>query len=226
MRFRKPVIWVRARSLTIHALPPYDSIRLSLQEVLPKPVNRYTVNQVFRLVRKFLIFGGSWDRATTPFVEHSAYKNMRDLQESLPNFQKSAWYQRALLQLEEDGTFWHKKHRAETPEDVDKIFRTMLVPLLESMNESGYEQRDGDDYPQGLISRTGEVIKTQKGRHRLAAAQLADREILIPLKIIAIHKDWWCGRYSQLDPSPRDDFDEAMRRIELQYADVSASETA
>ena len=218
---RKPVVCVRARALTTHALPPHDLIRLNFQKTLPPVVYRHTVRPAFRFLRKTLIYRGSWDLVVTPFSTHVAYRNMLDLRKSLPDHRQSAWYKRAMQELRESGVFFYKKHRAETPEEVDSIFRTVLVPLLETMNATGYRRLDGDPLPDAMIGRAGELIKTHKGRHRLAAAQLADRETIIPLRIIAIHRDWWDSQCLPTGARPRDEFGEALRLISLRYGGIA-----
>lgn len=186
------VIWVRPADIQGHAMQPFKKYRPLLDACRRLPVRTpyRCLNVVYQWSKKRLIHDGDWDLKCEPIEETEAYRNLLSLYRVLPNFRDSGWYAQALRELEVSGVFSHKYHVATEPADVDRVFQEVLIPLLFSMKAQGYVQHDGDDIPEGMISRHGELIKTEKGRHRLAAARIVGADTLYPLKIVAVHRRW------------------------------------
>ena len=64
-----------------------------------------------------------------------------------------------------------KGYRIKTQKELESYFLD-YIKLLKSMKEYGYLEEKGKDDLLVIIGPQGELIKTSKGRHRLAAAQI------------------------------------------------------
>ena len=177
-----PTISVPARHVTRHVLPPFAGWASG-----PKA-------PVVALLRKRLVFGGDWDLATELCADILSFRRVYSLAEHLPDYRQSLWYAAARRSFERHGYFRHKDRFARSVAEIDALFEQELVPLVMTMRDEGYRQRPGSDVPLAVITRTGELVKTEKGRHRFAAAQAVGCASF-PLRITAVHRDWvrQCG---------------------------------
>ncbi len=57
------------------------------------------------------------------------------------------------------------------------------------MEKNGYLESKGVDTGFGAIGRNGELIKMQRGRHRLSIAKLVGAPT-IPIRILFVHPEW------------------------------------
>ena len=183
---KKPVIWLDPQQVEQHALPPGAAFaRLMRQH---NRLDRFTTAPLYALWRKQLVFGGDWDLRTQDFRSLRQWRWSADLDEHRDDYRASEWYRKATAALEKNGYFRHKSHRVRSISEIDQIFETVFLPLLDSMREGGYDPNLGE-WPLGLIDRHGRVLKSEKGRHRFAAA-LVGGQRRFPLQIAAIHRNW------------------------------------
>jgi hypothetical protein len=175
-----PTIHVPARLVTRHALPPFSGWG-----------GRFGTLPV-ALMRKRLVFGGDWDLAAHDCADMLSFRRVASLVAHASAYRDSLWYDAARRSFEKHGYFRHKTRFARSIAEIDALFEDELVPLVVTMRDEGYRQRPGSDIPLALISRSGEVLKTEKGRHRFAAAQALGLEDF-PLRIAAVHRDWLRG---------------------------------
>lgn len=185
----KPVIWVNPQSISLHALPPGGYFAQQMQR--HNPFDGVTTAPLGALWRRRLVYGGRWDLATMPVDQLRQYRWMQDLARQGSDFRSSKWYRKARSAIERDGSYCHKTHCARTCPELDTLFETEFLPLLESMRTTGYRVIPGD-WPLGVIDRHGRVLKSEKGRHRFAAARVVGLD-RFPLSISAIHRIWAGG---------------------------------
>ncbi|EFI34026.1 hypothetical protein Dthio_PD1365 [Desulfonatronospira thiodismutans ASO3-1] len=81
-----------------------------------------------------------------------------------------------------------KGYRLKNLEDLESYFQD-YVRLLESMSAEGFLAQKSNDELLVIIGEKGELIKTSRGRHRLAAAQITGIES-IPVRVRHIHQSW------------------------------------
>lgn len=91
--------------------------------------------------------------------------------------------------------------------------------MLNTMRAEGYHQREGADYPDAMVSRNGEIIKTLHGTHRFAAALATGSEAPFPLRIVGVHRKWWQSRRGAGYPRSRAGLSSALRQLEKSYCD-------
>ncbi len=199
-----PMIMIPAAHVTRHAHPPYASWAGG---IMARPM---------ALMRKRLVFGGAWDQAATPCADMLSFRRVYSLAEHLPDYRASLWYEAARRSFEKHGYFRHKTTFARSVAEIDHLFEADLVPLVSSMRDQGYRQRPNSDVPLALIGRNGEILKTEKGRHRFAAAQAVGCSAF-PLRIAAIHSEW--VRSQGLSPfqARRSCIEQAVRQLEQSY---------
>lgn len=185
----RPVIWLDPQAVTLHALPPGAARAQWLRRF--NPLDRLTTAPLYALWRKRLVFGGDWDLAVRDFRGLKPWRLTADLAAHRDDYRASEWYRRAVVSLEQNGYFRHKTTHARSLSQIDHLFETEFLPLLDSMRRGGYQPGRGD-WPLGLIDRQGRVLKSEKGRHRFAAA-LVTGVRRFPLQIAAIHRDWAGG---------------------------------
>lgn len=180
------VIWLDPRTVTLQALPPGAHWARRMRQL--NPLDRLTTAPLYALWRRRLVFGGDWDLATQDFQSTKQWRLTADLAAHREDYRASEWYRRAVASLERHGSFRHKSIHARSLSEIDHLFETLFLPLLDSMRQTGYQPGRGD-LPLGLIDREGRVLKSEKGRHRFAAALVAGVR-RFPLQIAAIHRDW------------------------------------
>lgn len=182
----RPVLWLDPQKVTLHALPPGAEYARRLRRL--NPLDRFTTAPLYALWRKRLVFGGDWDLAAQEFRDLRQWRWTADLAAHRDDYRASEWYRRAVAALDQNGYFRHKTTHARSLSQIDHMFETEFLPLLDSMRRDGYQVGRGE-WPLGLIDRQGRVLKSEKGRHRFAAA-LATGARRFPLQIAAIHRDW------------------------------------
>jgi len=185
----KPVIWVHPQKITLYVAPPGAAFALWMRA--RNPLDRVTSAPAYALWRKRLVFGGNWDLATAEVRTLRQSRWTADLARHEADYRASKWYRKARAALERDGVYRHKTLTARSLGALEALFETDFLPLLDSMRRAGYQPR-GDDWPLGVIDRQGRVLKSEKGRHRFAAA-LATGVTRFPLQIAAIHRHWAGG---------------------------------
>lgn len=182
----KPLIWINPQKITFHTLPPGAEFARRMQR--QNPLDRFTTAPLYAMWRRRLVFGGDWDEATQEFSSLRQWRWMADLAAHQDDYHSSQWYLAAAAALEKNRYFRHKTIYARNLQELEQVFETVFLPLLDSMHRKGYQQ-DLGDWPLGLIDRQGRVLKSEKGRHRFAAA-LATGLTRFPLQIAAVHRNW------------------------------------
>ncbi len=127
---------------------------------------------------------------TRPFTEHEKYIFLKELWDSGYDFTQTTRYQKFIKQLDAGETISMpvKGYTIADANDLSSYFQD-YVDLLKSMSNSGYLPEKSRQELLIIIGPCGELIKTSKGRHRLAAARIAGVPV-IPVKVRHIHADW------------------------------------
>lgn len=163
------------------------------------------------------IFGGNWERQAVDFRQSKSYRMMSDLVANRADYRQSLVYQRAIAKVQAGKPYHHKEHWAHDEAGVVRIFDTVLMPLIESMATQGYIQKPDADMPEFLISRSGQLIKCRRGRHRFATARLVGVDKGYPCIINTIHRDWWQEHVVRPGGNRLARFRQAMGKLEAQH---------
>ncbi|MCK8824304.1 hypothetical protein [Fuchsiella alkaliacetigena] len=146
-----------------------------------------------RLIKDLFVVAGDWDLEATPFVEHETYQQMEELHRYNYNYEKTERYQEMMALIEDGESVKHKGPKMKSKEEVINRYFKRYISVFKSMEANGYldkiTDRIRDDLGRAGIGRNGEIIKMDKGRHRLAIAKILDIDT-IPLKINYIHPQW------------------------------------
>jgi hypothetical protein len=81
-----------------------------------------------------------------------------------------------------------KRRRMSNNAELDAYFAD-YVELMRSMRENGYVATGASDRIMIMIDHRGGIMKETKGRHRLAAAQIAGVRT-VPIRISHVHVAW------------------------------------
>lgn len=172
--------------------PQYINFR-----VRPKDLNRLAVHKssaTQRRLSNFFIWDGDWDKNAYDFHTSSRYFFISDIWEHRHDLTRSMTYRR-YVQLLMDGKPYrnlNKNHSGVLLNSRKKIYRYIEIYLsfMLSMKEHGYDPSVTND-PIGVgLDRDGNLVKTNKGLHRLAMAQVIGMES-IEVRLRAVHREWW-----------------------------------
>ncbi len=215
--FSSTVLYVNPQALEQHTLDPHLKWVVWSAKNLPGFVNQYFMFRLKGFLARKGVFKGSWDLNSKPFVEREEYRLMKDLHESLPNFQQSIWYKRGAQEIAKTGRFSHKDRVAHDLVQLDRVFEGYLIDILTTMEKEGYRQREGADYPEAMIGRDGTLIKTAHGTHRLAAAKVVGAPGLFPVKVVGVHHEWARSVTTGKGDSRFEMIAHALKEIEQRY---------
>ncbi len=197
-------------------MQPYKRYRglLDAAERWPLGLPARLLGRLYRLAKRRLVFAGDWDLQGERISEMPTYRNLEGLYRVMPDYRGCEWYRRALQQIESGIPYHHNIHlQARSQAELDGLFEHHFMPLLSSMASQGYRHQEGADLPDGMVTRHGELLKTERGRHRLAAAQIVGADTLYPLRIVAVHRAWWRGQGKGVAVPPRRNFEAALDEV-------------
>ncbi|WP_027339413.1 hypothetical protein [Halonatronum saccharophilum] len=140
------------------------------------------------LIRQLYFISGDWDLKASSYRDYETYKYMKEIYES-DDYTQTQRYKDLMEVIDKGEKFKHKGPKMKTKEDVRERYFKRYLKVFKSMEENGYLPGKAIDIGFAAIGRNGEVIKMQRGRHRLAIAKLVGVES-IPLKVIYIHPKW------------------------------------
>ena len=127
---------------------------------------------------------------TIPFNEYRKFIFMQQLWNADFDYSKTDWYAVLRQKIDKGQTVVMpvKGYHISNHEQLDR-YCLDYVSLLKSMHQDGYLPEKGKDELGVIIGPDGELIKSSKGRHRLAAAQITGVKE-IPVRVKHIHKQW------------------------------------
>ncbi len=124
------------------------------------------------------------------FVDSRKYKFMKELWDADFDYRNTEWYLVLKHKIDKGDIVEMpvKGYHLAGMDDLETYFMD-YVNLLKSMKTEGFLPDKGRDELRVIIDPEGEILKTSKGRHRLAAAQIVGID-QIPVRVRHIHKKW------------------------------------
>ncbi|MGI9401474.1 MAG: hypothetical protein ACR2O0_09485 [Rhizobiaceae bacterium] len=124
------------------------------------------------------------------FADSDKFRIVSDYVANSDDYKKSIWYGNLLSDFSDNGTARYKNMIFASKGEVESFFENYLAPIRDSMGSSGYDPNIAGDLCKCYLSRNGELMKGENGRHRLAFAKALGIE-RFPLTIFGAHEDWF-----------------------------------
>lgn len=173
------------RAIVAYGLPAYKQYQLRPMGWTQRRIRKlWSQRSRARLVqdRDYLRLG--------TFQETETYRFLAELQRENLDWRRVERYREFRRRIEA-GEVVHlrsKRRRMTTVAELEPYFEE-YAGLLRSMSERGYVATGASDRIMILIDGSGGILKETKGRHRLAAAQLAGVRS-VPIRISHVHARW------------------------------------
>lgn len=137
------------------------------------------------------IWKGQWDLPRFDFQAGSRYRFIQDIWQHRHDLARSNAYRELLDQLEQGRPLrsHHKGILLNTPEKI-MAYLQMYLGYMDSMARQGFDKQQGKDRLGVAIDRHGEIVKLNRGLHRLAMAQIVGLEDVV-VRVRAVHELWW-----------------------------------
>lgn len=147
-------------------------------------------NPVYPLIkgRAPLLLAGDWDQVSVPFATTPVYAFLADLQACAFDYKGTNFYRVLLADLRAGKLRSYKTLLLDSEQAIDQLFEG-YVRVFKSMAADGYVADKTVDPICVMVARDGRLIKEEKGRHRLAIAQLVGVE-RVPVLVRHIHPEW------------------------------------
>lgn len=170
-----------------YALPDY----VRLKRLGPKPLRRLLgIDLFYRFVRSRapLVLPGDWDLHATPVAETPTHRFIAELVAAGYDYRATAAYARMIAEIDSGKAIRHKKSIIDSRDKVEAHF-AYYCGVCRSMAADGYRRESARDPLCVMIGRHGNIVKEEKGRHRLAVAQLVGVP-MIPVWVRHVHPLW------------------------------------
>lgn len=163
----------------------------------PESLNRMAVfasKHHRRRTAGVFIWDGDWDRGEAVFRDTDRYALMSDIWENRQDLRKSRKYTE-LTEMIKRGTPYTEfnKNRSgiylNTEGKVCKYLEIYLK-FMQQLEVHGYDTSLEKDPVCIALDRDGRPVKTAKGLHRLAMAQILGMKS-IPVMVRGVHRGWW-----------------------------------
>nr|WP_297457713.1 hypothetical protein [uncultured Halomonas sp.] len=143
------------------------------------------------LASSAFIWDGDWDLYRGDLRTGSRYRFISELDDYRHDLRATERFQRLKAHLNE-GRPWSSHQQGILLDSEKKIlaYLQLYLDFLDGMARTGFDTRLGKDKPGVAISRTGRIVKINRGLHRLAMAQRIGLP-LIPVQVRAVHRQWW-----------------------------------
>lgn len=137
------------------------------------------------------IWDGDWDQTRQDTRSTDQYRFIEDLDKHRDDLTASDRYQALMAEMQQGRPWksWQVGLYLNSPERILAYLKVYLG-YLDGMAANGFDPTRGKDPLPVAISREGEVLKLERGLHRLAMAQKIGLP-LIPVRVTHIHRDWW-----------------------------------
>lgn len=144
------------------------------------------------LLKKFamgkIYYRGNWDRNSILFENSDWIRNIKSFKSNYINYKNSEWFKNIKFEIYKKGFYKHKNFFLKNEKDIISFFEDYLKKLIISLQQKGYLlNEDSNDIPKVLIGRSGNLIKTGNGCHRLAIIKEFDIICKYPVQIHGIH---------------------------------------
>ncbi len=142
-------------------------------------------------INKRLLWDGSWDQHLEPFTASRRLHFIADIWEHRRNLLNSRSYHQLAEQLARGNPIASHSDGIllDRPERVLAYLRRYLL-YMESMACFGFDSQLGKDPLAAAIDRHGQLVKINKGLHRMAMAQVLGVP-KVTVRVRGIHRLWW-----------------------------------
>ncbi|MDI5983538.1 sigma factor [Halomonas sp. M4R5S39] len=157
---------------------------MSYPDAFPDRTERRKASNLF-------LWSGDWDLPHHSLADSSRTRFIQDLWTHRLEPSRSETFRR-LEQQREQGRPLRSHHKGMLLDSRERILEYLRLYLLymENMACFGFDKHEGKDRLGVTIDRHGRIIKTNKGLHRLAMAQvLGLAEITV--RVRSVHRQWW-----------------------------------
>ncbi|SDL54317.1 hypothetical protein SAMN05661010_01941 [Modicisalibacter muralis] len=137
------------------------------------------------------IWDGDWDLRRGDLRAGSRYRFISELDERRDDLRATERFRTLKARLDE-GRPWSSHQQGILLDSEQKIlaYLRLYLGFLDGMAQMGFNAQLGKDRPGVAISRTGKILKINRGLHRLAMAQRLGIP-QIPVQVRAVHRQWW-----------------------------------
>lgn len=173
-----------------YALPGY----VRFKKIGSKPLRRLLgIDLFYRFIksRAPLILSGDWDVNATPVASTPTHLFITELVAANYDYRTTAAYALMTAEVDAGKALHYKKTLIDSRDKVEAHF-TYYCGVCKSMAADGYLLECARDPICVMIGRRGEIIKEEKGRHRLAVAQSVGVPA-IPVYVRHVHPLWVDG---------------------------------
>jgi hypothetical protein len=173
------------RAIVEYGIPAYKRYQLSGQPLLVRRVRKL----LSQPARSRLVQSGDYLRLGT-FPETETWRFLDQLWRANLDFRSVDRYHEFSRRIAAGETIVlrSKRRRMSNTSELDAYFAD-YVELMRSMSENGYVATGASDRIMIMIDHHGGIMKETKGRHRLAAAQIAGVRS-VPVRISHVHAAW------------------------------------
>jgi hypothetical protein len=173
------------RAIVEYGIPAYKRYQLSRQPLFVRRIRKL----LSQPARSRLIQTGDYLRLGT-FQETETWRFLDQLWRADLDFRAVDRYHEFARRIGAGETIVlrSKRRRMANTKELDAYFAD-YVDLMRSMSEKGYVATGASDRIMIMIDHHGGIMKETKGRHRLAAAQIAGVRS-VPVRISHVHAAW------------------------------------
>ncbi|MFY0992242.1 RNA polymerase sigma factor [Halomonas sp. C05BenzN] len=167
------------------AVNPGQLVRcLSYPAAFPDRVERRKASNLF-------LWSGDWDLPCQYLADSGRTRFIRDLWSHRLDPSRSETCRQLEQQLEQERPLrsHHKGMLLDSRERILEYLRLYLL-YMENMACFGFDRHEGKDRLGVTIDRHGGIIKTNKGLHRLAMAQVLGLSE-VTVRVRSVHRQWW-----------------------------------
>lgn len=189
--------WLEAQGLPRRSIEAALGDRLDLEVNPGRLVRSLSYPDAFpdrterRKASNLFLWSGDWDLPRHDLADSSRTRFIQDLWTHRLEPSRSETFRRLEQELEQ-GRPLRSHHKGMLLDSRERILEYLRLYLLymENMACFGFDKHEGKDRLGVTIDRHGRVIKTNKGLHRLAMAQvLGLAEITV--RVRSVHRQWW-----------------------------------
>lgn len=173
------------RAIVEYGIPAYKRYQLSSQPLLVRRIRKL----LSQPARSRLVQHDDYIRLGT-FQETETWRFLDQLWRANLDFRSVDRYHEFARRIAGGETIVlrSKRRRMSNATELDAYFAD-YVELMNSMREKGYVATGASDRIMIMIDHRGGIMKETKGRHRLAAAQIAGVRT-VPIRISHVHAAW------------------------------------
>jgi len=103
---------------------------------------------------------------------------------------ESLWFRDLAVRIDQEG--WADTHggRYHSRDELERFLTSYMLPLIASIEQHGFDPSRTSETGWALIGPRGEVLKTKRATHRFFIARALGLPTF-PLRVAAVHADWW-----------------------------------